>query len=66
MPEGGEIVDEVGAAEEGVGDWGDLLKAEDEDVGRCLWFGQGGEEMGCEDGGTDGLAAAVEGYDIGI
>ena len=33
VAEGREVGDQVGAAEEGVGDWGDLLEAEDEDIG---------------------------------
>lgn len=65
MAEGREVGDEVGATEEGVGDWGDLLEAEDEDVGGG-GVGEGGEEVGGEDGGVDGFAATVEGYDVGI
>ena len=65
VAEGREVWDEVGAAEEGVGDWGDLLEAEDEDIG---WggVGEGGEEVGGEDGGVNGCSATVEGYDVGI
>lgn len=65
MAEAGEVGDEVGAAEEGVGDWGEFLEAEDEDVGRG-GAGEGGEEVGGEDGGVDGFAATVECYDVGI
>ena len=65
MAEGGEIGNEVGAAEEGVGDWGDFLEAEDEDVGRG-GTGDGGEEVGGEDRRVDEFAATVESYDVGI
>ena len=65
MTEAGEVGDEVGAAEEGVGDGGELLEAEDEDVG---WggVGEGGEEVGGEDGGVDGLPATIECNDVGV
>ena len=65
MAEVGEVGDEVGAAEEGVGDWGELLEAEDEDVG---WGGVGecGEEVSGEGGGVDRLAATIESYDVGV
>ena len=65
MAEGREVGDEVGAAEEGVGDRGDFLKTEDKDVRRRAG-GEGGEEVGGEDGWVDGFAAAIEGYDVGI
>ena len=65
MAEGREVRDEVGAAEEGVGDWGDLLEAENEDVG-CGGVGEGGEEVGGEDGRVDGLAGAIESYNVGV
>lgn len=65
MAEAGEVGDEVGAAEEGVGDWGEFLEAEDEDVGRG-GTGEGGEEVGGEDGGVNGFAATVECYDVGV
>ena len=65
MAEGGEVGEEVGAAEEGMGDWGELLEAEDEDIGGG-GGGEGGEEVGGEDGGINWLAATVEGYDVGI
>ena len=65
MAEGGEVGDEVGPSEEGVGDRGDFLEAEDEDVGSG-GGGEGGEEAGGEDGGVDGFAATVEGYDVGF
>ena len=65
MAEGREVGDEVGAAEEGVGDWSDFLKTEDEDVWR-RGGGEGGEEVGGENGWVNEFAAAIEGYDIGI
>ena len=65
MAEGGEVGDEVGAAEEGVGDWGDFLEAEDKDV-RRRGRGEGGEEVGGEDGWVNGFAATIEGYDVRI
>ncbi len=65
MAEGREVRDEVRATEEGVGDWGDFLKAENEDIGGGA-IGEGGEEVGGEDGGVDGLAPTVEGYDVRI
>lgn len=65
MAEAGEVGDEVGAAKEGVGNWGEFLEAEDENVGRG-GAGEGGEEVGGEDGGVDGFAATVECYDVGI
>lgn len=42
------------------------MEAEDEDVGGCLRFREGGEEVGCEDWGVDGFAAAVERDDVGF
>lgn len=42
------------------------MQAEDEDVWGCLRFGEGGEEMGCEDCGVDGLTAAVKSDDVGF
>ena len=65
IAEAREVGDEVGAAEEGVGNWGELLEAEDEDVGRG-GVGEGGEEVGGEGGRVDGLAATVECYDVWI
>ncbi len=66
MSEGREVMDEVGATKESVGDWGELLETEDEDIWGCLGLGEGIEEVGREDWGIDGLTAAVEGYNIGI
>ena len=65
MAEGREVGDKVGAAEEGVSDWGDFLEAEDEDIrrGGCR-VSKGREEAGREDGGVDGFAATIERYDI--
>ena len=65
MAEGGEVGNEVGAAEEGVGDWGDCLEAEAVDGGRG-GTGDGGEEGGGEDRGVDEFAAAIKSYDVGI
>ena len=59
MAEAGEVGDEVGAAKEGVGYWGELLEAEDEDI-RWGGVGEGGEDVGGEGGGVDGLAATIE------
>lgn len=65
MAELREVGDEIGATEEGVGDWGYFLEAEDEDVGGS-GVGEGGEEVGGEDGRVDGFAATVEGHDVRI
>ena len=65
MAEGREVRDKVGTAEERVGDWGDLLEAEDENVG-CGGVGEGGEEVDGEDGRVDGLAGTIECYNVGI
>ena len=65
MPEGGEVGDEVRATENGEGVWCELVEALDEVVGGG-GVGMGGKEVGGEDGGIDGLAATVEGYDIGF
>lgn len=63
MAEGREVGHEEGAAEEGVSDWGDFLEAEDEDIGG-RGVGEGGEEVGGEDGGIDEFAATVKGYGV--
>ena len=64
MAEGREVGDKVGTTEEGVGDWGDLFEAEDEDVG-CGGVGEGGEKVDGEDGRFNGLAGAIESYNVG-
>lgn len=66
MAEGREVGDEVGAAKEGVSDWGNFLEAEDEDVWSDCGIREGGEEVVGEDGGVDRFAAAVEGYNVRI
>ncbi len=65
MAERGEVGDEVGSPKEGICNWGNFLKAEDEDVRRSR-VSESREEVRREDIGVDGFAATVESYYIRI